>query len=1324
MSIIARRRARGVVAVACTVLLPVPVALMRPAAAAEAPTVLAAGTVVFTTPGADSVSTLAGGSPAEPLGSGLTSPRGLAVGADGSVYVADTGANRLVRIGPDGTQTTIADGLSAPNGVASAGIDTVLVADSGHGRIVQVSADGVQEVASGFLAPVAVALARSGDLIVGDAAANSVVVIAPDGTRTPVGDGWADPLGVAVDPTGAVIVADTGNNRVVAVDVTGTQRDLGSGFDAPTAVAVGGDGTVFVADTGNHRIVQLAPDGTQSDLAEADAVALASYVAPQVITFTSAVPGAATVGGIYLATAVGGTGSGEPVTFSADPDSAGCTVDADGTVEFVHVGTCIVDADQQGTVDYAAAPRVQQTIDVDRGAQVVEFTSSAPVDARVGQMYLVAATGGGSGQPIVFSAGPSSTGCTVDPDGTVTFVHVGNCDVTADQAGDDDWEPATSAHAQLPIGRGSQLITFSSGTPDAAVVGGGYVPAAVGGGSGLPVTISVDPSANTCTVGTDATVSFVHAGTCTVLADQAGDDDWESAEQAQQVVTVGRRPAGLVFDSSPPDHPVVGQTYVALVTSSTGDPVVFEAGAGSTGCTVAQDGTVDLVAVGTCVVDATQPATDDTDPATTQQSFDIDRGSQVITFLTTAPAHAGVGSTYLVAATGGASGQPVVFSADPQGAACTVSADGTVQFTAVGTCIVDADQDGTADYEHATRATQTIAVSKGTQTITFTSTPPATAMVGGMYSAKAVGGASGRPVLFAAAVATVDNCAVITTGIVRFTRAGLCTVVASQAGSPKYLKAPPARQVIRAWVRQQITFTSTPDWPQAVGSRYAVSATGGGSGLPVRFSVSADSAGVCRMNGSSRVLYLAAGTCTVVAVQPGTLTYASAGAQQVVSVVGRGGGGVSPIRHVVLIFQENHTFDETLGTYCATRPTPCDGYVGPVRLQDGTVVPMTHSPDIVPSVEHGSRGQLRAINNGAMDGWASLHGCAAPTYSCLTYYDRADIPNLAALADRFVVSDRTFSMSNSPSWGGHLYAATATVDGFTGDNPQADPNVQPGPGWGCDSYRLADWAPSNGAATIKVPACVPNADGSGPYRPSPVSHVSSIFNELDTAHLPWKIYGTTRADASMVGGGGYGWSICPSLADCLYTQQVNNLVRSQQVLTDAANGDLPAYSVVTPSASSSQVVGTATSQHNNTSMLAGDNWIGQVVSAIENGPDWNSTAIFITYDDCGCFYDHVPPPANPDGTRQGIRLPMVIVSPYSKSGFTDSQAASLTSVLAFTERTFHLPALSPNDASAYDYGQSFRFDQAPRAGAVLHQRPVPTSSIAWARAHPDGDDET
>ena len=127
-------------------------------------------------------------------------------------------------------------------------------------------------------------------------------------------------------------------------------------------------------------------------------------------------------------------------------------------------------------------------------------------------------------------------------------------------------------------------------------------------------------------------------------------------------------------------------------------------------------------------------------------------------------------------------------------------------------------------------------------------------------------------------------------------------------------------------------------------------------------------------------------------------------------------------------------------------------------------------------------------------------------------------------------------------------------------------------------------------------------------------------------------------------------------------------------------------------------------------MLAGDNWLGQVLTAIENGPDWATTAVFITYDDCGCFYDHVAPGVNPDGTQQGPRSPLVIISPYAVAGYVDHTRTSFAGILAYVEQTFGLAALGVNDAIAYAFTNSFNYGQAPLAGVRMKVTPLPRTS--------------
>jgi phospholipase C len=113
-----------------------------------------------------------------------------------------------------------------------------------------------------------------------------------------------------------------------------------------------------------------------------------------------------------------------------------------------------------------------------------------------------------------------------------------------------------------------------------------------------------------------------------------------------------------------------------------------------------------------------------------------------------------------------------------------------------------------------------------------------------------------------------------------------------------------------------------------------------------------------------------------------------------------------------------------------------------------------------------------------------------------------------------------------------------------------------------------------------------------------------------------------------------------------------------------------------------------------------------------HGPQWRSTVLFITWDDCGCFYDQVPPGFNPDGTAQGPRTPLVIVSPYARPGYTDRTATTFAGILAYTERTFGLTPLGLNDARAYPFTNAFNYHQAPLQPARMVSRPWP-----WAAYH-------
>ncbi len=415
----------------------------------------------------------------------------------------------------------------------------------------------------------------------------------------------------------------------------------------------------------------------------------------------------------------------------------------------------------------------------------------------------------------------------------------------------------------------------------------------------------------------------------------------------------------------------------------------------------------------------------------------------------------------------------------------------------------------------------------------------------------------------------------------------------------------------------------------------------------------------------------------------------------------------TPIRHIVVVYQENHSFDDVLGALCV-QLARCDGATSG-QLPNGSTIALGNEPDVVPLIFHHAAAQRAAIDGGRMDGFGNLTGCTAKTgYACYAQYQPSQIPNLAALAQNYVISDRTFETDSVPSWGSHLDLAAAQLDGFIGDNPihlPASPTAPAYP-WGCDSFKDMLWSDGSGAAPVYMPSCIPGPDGTGPYRASSVQSVPTIMDRLDGAGFAWSIYSLDPQGP---------WSICPSFGECTYGTQVLNGRAQAQFANDARAGTLPNLSLLIPAP--------ANSQHNQFSMLQGDNWIGQVVSAVMNGPDWSSTAIFITYDDCGCFYDHVPPPAG-----LGIREPMVIVSPYARPSSTDSATASFSSMLAFTEHVYNLQPLFTTDASAYDYLPSFNFlgGSGPPGPTVaqrlgLRNRPLPRRErreLARHRRHP------
>ena len=273
--------------------------------------------------------------------------------------------------------------------------------------------------------------------------------------------------------------------------------------------------------------------------------------ASQTVAFTSTAPVDAKVGGgTYIAAAA--ATSGQAVTFSSGAAGV-CTV-AGNVVSFVGAGNCIVNADQAGTADYAAAPQVQQSFAVTKSDQTISFTSTAPASGTVGGNYVATATATSNLAVTITGSGACSG------TGTINFNSGGTCTVNANQAGNGNYNAAPQVQQAFTV-FAPQTITFTSMAPTTAVYGGTYNVAAVAT-SGLPVVFS---ASGACSVA-GSTVSLIGTGACAVSADQAGGGVWLAAPQVSQNFSVG--PA-LVNDS----YSVVGNTQlVAAGHSAPGTP--------------------------------------------------------------------------------------------------------------------------------------------------------------------------------------------------------------------------------------------------------------------------------------------------------------------------------------------------------------------------------------------------------------------------------------------------------------------------------------------------------------------------------------------------------------------------------------------------------------------------------------------------------------------------------------------------------------------------------------------------------------------------------
>jgi phospholipase C len=388
-----------------------------------------------------------------------------------------------------------------------------------------------------------------------------------------------------------------------------------------------------------------------------------------------------------------------------------------------------------------------------------------------------------------------------------------------------------------------------------------------------------------------------------------------------------------------------------------------------------------------------------------------------------------------------------------------------------------------------------------------------------------------------------------------------------------------------------------------------------------------------------------------------------------------------PIKHVVVIVKENHTFDNYFGSFPgAEGTTQCKTSKG--------MIACPHAPDAMPrDLDHGHPAALAEWNVGAMDGWDAVSSTSSNGDN-LAYaqYGEKDIPNYWSYAKAFTLGDHFFANVMGPSFPGHMFVLAAQA-GWAFDNPDSNPAVY----WGCDQIPPQTFPVfDKGSCTVKqVPPCF---------------DVPSVPDVLP-AGVTWKFYGSNFYVLPEI------WSMFDAIKSIRNGPGWSNVVNVSEFDGDIDAHKLPALSWLVDQdfADEHPQVG---------GVCNGENWTVGHVNKLMQSEYWKDTAIFFTMDDFGGFYDHVPPPRQYGCDAQhpyglGFRLPLIVISPYARPGFIFSEQAEQASIPRFIEKVFGatraLSDLDPaaQDGHANDLMNAFDFAQKPLPPLILAQRTCP-----------------
>jgi phospholipase C len=434
--------------------------------------------------------------------------------------------------------------------------------------------------------------------------------------------------------------------------------------------------------------------------------------------------------------------------------------------------------------------------------------------------------------------------------------------------------------------------------------------------------------------------------------------------------------------------------------------------------------------------------------------------------------------------------------------------------------------------------------------------------------------------------------------------------------------------------------------------------------------------------------------------------------------------GIHKVQHVIVIMQENRSFDSYFGTF-----PRADG----IPMQDGTPTvcvpdppgpcerPYHDTADVNGGGPHGEASAVADVDAGAMDGFIkqvqkAKSTCTNPTdpacdvlpgspVDVMGYHDANEIPNYWTYAKDFVLDDHMFEPVKSWSLPDHLYLVSGWSARCKNTNPYSCVNAIVGPYTPAQMQRAVVQEVDTGTTSIDlawtdITWLLYRDRVNWAYYVQTGTQPDCDNDNAETCAEPAQSWTTPGI-----------WNPLPLFNDVQDDHQLANIRSLDDYFTAAQTGELPQVSWIAPS--------DADSEHPPESVHQGQAYVTAIINAAMKSPDWDSTAIFLSWDDWGGFYDHVVPPAV-DDNGYGLRVPSIVISPYAKAGYIDHQDLSSDAYLKFIEDDFLGGArLDPatdgrpdprpdvrEDASILgNLVNDFDFNQAPRAPVLLPTNP-------------------